>query len=162
MATNFSLPPPTALDIHDSQASAKWKKFKLAWTNYAMATELDKKPEAVRVATLLTVIREEACDVFSTFTDWAEEGDVTRIEPVLMKFQQYPCKNVPFERYHFNRRTQEPEEAYDQYRTALRKLAEGCEFQTITPGKIHWNRLIFGIKDEKCESGCSVSQISLW
>ena len=71
MATNFSLLPPTALDIHDSQASAKWKKFKLAWTNYAMDTELHEKPEAVRVATLLVVIGEEACDVFSTFTDWA-------------------------------------------------------------------------------------------
>ena len=68
-----------------------------------------------------------------------------------MKFQQYcqPCRNVPFERFHFNRRTQEPEEAYDQYCTALRKLAEGCEFQTITPGKILRNRLIFGIKDDK-------------
>ena len=117
-----------------------------------MATELDKKPEAVRVATLLTVIGEEARDVFSTFTDWAEEGDVTRIEPVLMKFQQYcqPCKNVPFERYRFNRRTQEPGEAYDQYCTALRNLAEGCEFQTITPGEILRDRFkIFGIKNDK-------------
>ena len=106
MATNVSLQPPTALDIHDSQASAKWKKFKLAWKNYAI---------------------------------------------VLMKFQQYcqPCKNVPFERYRFNGRTQEPGEAHDQYRTALRKLAEGCEFQTITPGEILRDRLIFGIKDDK-------------
>ena len=152
MATNFSLPPPTALDIHDSQASAKWKKFKLAWTNYVCnGYRTEKKPEAVWVANLLMVIGEEARDVFSTFTDWAEEGDVTRIEPVLMKFQQYcqPCKSVPFERYRFNRRTQEPGEAYDQYRTALRKLAEGCEFQTITPGEILRDRLIFGIKDDK-------------
>ena len=79
------------------------------------------------------------------------EGDATRIEPVLMKFQQYckPCKYVPFERYRFNRRTQEPGEAYDQYRTALRKLAEGCEFLTITLGEIPRDRLIFGIKDDK-------------
>ena len=35
--------------------------------------------------------------------------------------------------------------------TALRKLAEGCEFQTITPGKILRNRLIFGIKDDKVQ-----------
>ena len=68
-----------------------------------------------------------------------------------MKFQQYcqPCKNVPFERYRFNRRTQEPGETYDQYRTALRKLAEGCEFQTITLGEILRDRFIFGIKDDK-------------
>ena len=150
MATYFSLPPPTALDIHDSQASAKWKKFKLVWTNYAMATELDKKPKAVRVATLLTVIEEAARDVFSTFTDWVEEGGVTRIEPVLMKFQQYcqSCKNVAFERYRFNGKTQEPGEAYDQYRTALRKLAGGCEFQTISPGEILRDRLIFGLPGE--------------
>ena len=130
---------------------AKWKKFKLSWTNYAMATELDKKPEAVRVATLLTVIGEEARDVLSTFTDWAEEVDGTRIKPVLMKFQQYcqPCKNVPFERNRFNGRTQEPGEAYDQYRTALRKLAGGCELQTLNPGEILRDRLIFGIKEDK-------------
>lgn len=73
----------TALDIHDIQASEK-----LAWMNYAIATELDKKSEAVQLATPLTVIGEEARDVFSTFTDWAEEGDVAKIEPVLMKFSQ--------------------------------------------------------------------------
>ena len=49
------------------------EEVQIGLTNYAMATELDKKPEAVRLATQLTVIGEEAGDVFSTFTDWAEE-----------------------------------------------------------------------------------------
>ena len=64
--------------------------------NSAMATELDKKSEAVQVATLLTVIGKEAHDVFSTFTDLAEEADASRIDPVLKKFSQYclPCKNA--------------------------------------------------------------------
>ena len=51
-----------------------------------MATELDKKSEAIQVTMLLTVIGEEACDVILMFTDWAEEGDAARIELVLMKF----------------------------------------------------------------------------
>ena len=42
---------------------------------------------------------------------------------------------------------QETGETYDQYRTALRKLAEGCEFQTITPEEILRDRLVFGIRD---------------
>ena len=69
----------------------------------------------------------------------------------LKKFEEYcqPCKNVPFERYCFNRQVQEPGETYDQYRTALLKLAEGCEFQTITPDEILRDRLVFGIKDNK-------------
>ena len=86
MATGYTLPPPTALEIHDPQAADKWKKFKRAWTNYSLATELTVKTEAIQVATLLTVRGEEAREVFSTFNDWARAGDETKIEPVLQKF----------------------------------------------------------------------------
>ena len=65
-AVNYTLPPPSALEIHDARAAEKWKKFKQAWDNYALATELTTKSEAVQVATLLTAIVEEACEVFST------------------------------------------------------------------------------------------------
>ena len=56
-----------------------------------MATELDKKPEAVRVATLLMVIGEEARDVFSTFIDWAERVMLPgyEIPTVLSAIQEY-------------------------------------------------------------------------
>ena len=115
MASSFALPPPAPLDIHDGNASEKWKKFLLAWRNYSLATELDKKPETVQVATLLTVIGEEARDVYSTFSDWAEAGDATKIEKVVEKFGEYcePRRNMPFARYHFNRRTQQPGESYE-------------------------------------------------
>lgn len=86
------------LEIHDPLVSEKCKKFKLAWTNYSLAIGLDAKTEAVRVATLLTVIGEEAHDVFSTFKDWAADGDQAKIEPVMQKFEDYclPRKNIPF------------------------------------------------------------------
>ena len=66
-----------------------------------------------------------------------------------MKFPQYcqPCKNVPIERYRFNSPTQEPGETYHQYDTALRKLAEGYEYQSVTPGEILCERFVFGIKE---------------
>ena len=105
----------------------------------------------MQVATLLTVIGEEAREVFSTFSGWATDGDESKIGPVLAKFEQYcqPRKHVPFERYRFNRRMQNAGETYDQYRTALRKLAENCDFQTITPDDILRDKLVFGIRDEK-------------
>ena len=82
MATgNYTLPPPPPLEIHDSQAAERWKKFKRAWTSYSLATELNKKSEEVQVATLLTVIGEEAREVFSTFSGWAAEGDDAKITP---------------------------------------------------------------------------------
>ena len=44
---------------------------------------------------------------------------------------------------------QEPGETYDQYRTALRKLADSCNFEEITPEEILRDRLVFGIRDNK-------------
>ena len=128
------------------------EKFKRVWDNYSLATELNKKAETIQVATLLTVIGEEARKVFATFT-WTTADDRGKIAPVLQKFEEYcqPCKNVPFERYCFNRRVQEPGETYDQYRTALLllKLAAGCEFDKITADEILRDRLVFGIKDNR-------------
>ena len=62
---------------------------------------------------------------------------------MLEKFEAYckPCINIPFERYRFNHRVQEPGKTYDQYRIALRQLAEGCDFATITPDEILRNHL---------------------
>ena len=86
MATSYTLLPLPVLDIHDSQVAGKWKKFKLAWTNYSLATELIKKTEAVQVAMLLTVTGKETRNVFLTFTNWATEGDNAKIEPVMRKY----------------------------------------------------------------------------
>ena len=147
---NYTLPPQIALKIHDLQAAKKWKKFKRAWANYSLSTEQNKKEETIQVATLLTVIGEEAREVFATFA-LTTADDSVKMAPVLKKFEEYyqPCKNVPFERYRLNRQVQQPGETYDQYCTALLKLAAGCEFDIITLNEIFRDRLVFGIKDNR-------------
>ena len=85
----FALPPPPPLDIHDSNAAEKWKEFEQAWKNYSIAMTLRQEPEAVQVATLLTVVAAEARKVFATFTDWASDTDQNKIQPVLQKFAAY-------------------------------------------------------------------------
>ena len=82
MATGYALPLPVPLEIHDNNTSEKWKRFVLAWRNYGLATELTKKSEAVQVAKLLVVIREETREVYSTFSGWENDGDQNKIEPV--------------------------------------------------------------------------------
>ena len=86
--SNCMLPPPAALEIHDAQAAEKWKRFKLAWSNYSLATALNEKNEAVQVATLLTVIGEEAREVFSTFSGWAIDGDESKTTFTRRRFRQ--------------------------------------------------------------------------
>ena len=49
------MPTPSVREIDDLNASYKWKKFLLAWKNYNLNTELNKKAERVHVATLSTV-----------------------------------------------------------------------------------------------------------
>ena len=148
MAAGYVLPPPPPLEIYDANVSDKWKKFYHAWSRYVIATELNTKAEAVQVPTLLTVIGEEAHEVFATFR-WDE--DQAKIGEVVDKFKAY-CqqqKNIPFERYRFNLQSQEPGESYDQYRMALCLLPESCEFNSITPDEILRDRLVFGIRDDK-------------
>ena len=153
MASGYNLPAPQALDLQEANVAEKWKKFQIAWDNYSLATELGKKEQKVQVTTLLTIIGEEARDLFSTFTSvtWADKGDKSKSKPVLGKFSAscQPRKSIPLELFKFNQRRQHPGKSYDQYRTALRKLAEGCEFNGITPDELLRDRIGFGIGDSK-------------
>ena len=98
----FALPPPPPLDIHDSNAAEKWKEFEQAWKNYSIAMKLHQEPEAIQVATLLSVVGAEVWKVFAMFTDWASDTNQNKIQPVLQEFNAaycQPLQNVPFERY---------------------------------------------------------------
>ena len=150
MAATNGLPPPPILDIHHANAAEKWKKFELAWKNYSRALKLHKEDEDVQVGTLLTVIGPEAQEVYTTF-EWNNDDDKEKIKPVLDQFKNYcePRKNVPFERYCFYQRSQNIDETYDQYKTALKKLAEGCDFASITPDEVLRDRLVFGVRNNK-------------
>ena len=53
-----------------------------------------------------------------------------------------PRLNLPFERYKFYRRQQQDGESLDQYATALRQLADRCDFTNITPDGISLTKVI--------------------
>ena len=148
MAHAALLPAPEQLDIHNAIAAELWKEWEGAWKHYARATGLSTKEEAVQVSTLLTVIGPQARRVFSTF-QWNDPQDEEKIGTVLAKFAAYcrPRKNVPFERYRFYKREQQTGESLDQYATALRQLANHCDFENITPDEILRDRILFGITD---------------
>ena len=105
----------------------------------------------MQVATLLTVVDENACEVYSTFTNYNAEGNETKLELVQAKFRQYcyPRRNVPLNHYCFNHRQQEAGETYEQYCMALHKMAQECEFGTIMLDEILRGQLVFGVRDDK-------------
>ena len=106
---------------------------------------------------MLTVIGEDARNVYRTF-EWNDAEDAQKIEPVavLKKLSEYcePRRNIPFERYRFIRRVQEPEETYEQYRTELRKIAESCNFEAKRQIKFHVIVCYLTIATTRSESAC--------
>ena len=147
MASPLGLPPPEPLKILDGNTSLKWKKFKQKWTNYEIATGVSEKEDATRVATFLTVIGEEAVDVYNTF-NWATEGDILKTARVLEKFDAFcnPRKNTIYERYVFFSRNQENGESIDHYVTVLKTMSDTCEFGELRESLIR-DRVVFGIQD---------------
>jgi len=76
------IPPPKELNLSaDSSPAASWKKFRIAWNNYELATGLMGKPNEVRLATFLSVIGEEGMDKYQSF--YVENDEERTIEMVL-------------------------------------------------------------------------------
>ena len=68
MAMHLGLPPPEPLDLNSGNVSESWKKFKQKYTYYEIATGIHTKESETSVATLLTIIGNDAIDVFNTLT----------------------------------------------------------------------------------------------
>ena len=66
MAMNQGLPPRQSLELNSGNISTNWKKFKQRYLNYEIATGINEKNNATRVATFLTVVGNEALDVYDT------------------------------------------------------------------------------------------------
>ena len=139
---------PLALDLRHNKTKA-WSLFKQKWTNFEIATGLKEKEEDTRLATLLSIIGDEALEAYNGF-QWDTDADKLKIEKVLDNFEKYcnPKRNVPFERYVFNSRFQKSGETIDEYVNQLRLLAESCEFGSLKDSLIR-DMVIFGCNDER-------------
>ena len=104
-----------------------------------------RKEDPIRVATFLTVISDEAPDVYNALT-WDSDKNKVKMDKVLEHFEQYcePCKNTIYESYLFFPRRQESGEPIDKYATVLRNMADSCELQHLKDSlicdRIVWNR----------------------
>ena len=124
MAFLHSLPAPHSLESNDSNVAEKWSEWKEMWEYYSVASKVNKEEGDVQVAALLTAIGPEARKVFKTWNLSATQKK--DIKGVVERFDNYcnPRKNVPFERYRFNSRQEEPGETFDRYVTSLHQIAD--------------------------------------
>ena len=116
-------------------------------------TEINKK-KAVKDLTVAEVVitRVLAMEAIYKGLKSLGLGKLLRSYPTLIAPKIFPSIEeavIHVDQKKKNRHVQEPGETYDQYRTALRKLAEGCNLEAINPEEILRDCLLFGIRDNK-------------
>jgi len=120
---NVSLPPK--LEIHSGNLSKEWKQWQQAWDAYEEVTDLRNRTDTnrLRVATFITCIGREALKV---------HNGLPFVRSRVMAGNHCVGKtNVTYERGKFNNRSQEQTETIDAYVSALRALAETCDFVAV-------------------------------
>ena len=135
--SNF--PVPSAM-VCKGDLTSNWEFFKQQWQDYEVATGLDQKGQAIRVATFRSVMGKDCLQIFLNLNFGDEEITITSS---LSALEDYflPKRNVVYERYVFNSCIQTPEETVDGYVNRLRKLASSCLFGTLTEEMIR-DRLV--------------------
>ena len=142
------LKPPQPLET-DGNLATNWKRFKRTWDNYAIVARLERFDEKFKTAMFLSVIGEDALEMFDGM-DFKPETDRRILSKVVEKFEEFCIgeTNETYERFIFNRRDQEENESIDQYVTVLRKLAQTCNFCSCLHDSLIRDRLVLGIRDE--------------
>lgn len=91
----------------EGNLATNWKKFRRGWENYAIVSQLDKVDERFNTALFLSVIGEDAMEVFEGMHFTASDN---RYEPetVVKKFEMVFIgeTNETYERFVFNNRNQ--------------------------------------------------------
>ena len=146
-----NIPLPAKLDT-SGNLSNNWKRFRRNWENYELATRLKDpmQPEEnkqLRAATLLTCIGSDALDIFDS-PDFDSDEQRKDIDYVIEKLEKHCIgkTNETYERYVFNQRIQEPNESVNSFVTALKTLAQTCNFGSLEESLIR-DKIVIGIRD---------------
>ncbi|XP_041842184.1 uncharacterized protein LOC121640472 [Melanotaenia boesemani] len=140
-----TLRPPDGLKLVGN-VDGNWRSFKQQFELYLAAVGLESKPDARKIALLLTVAGPQ---VFNTF-EFDRPGDKQVYEKVMEKFDAHcsPQKSTVYERYVFRSRVQHPEEAFDVFVTDLRLKAQFCEFGQLKDSMIR-DQIVYGVNDKR-------------
>lgn len=131
-STMMELKPPEHLKL-SGNVDSNCRTFQQQFRLYMDAMGLDLKPDARKVALLLTVAGPQAIEVYNTFV-YEEGEDRSKLDTVLVKFEAHcsPKKNETYERYVFRSRLQQPGESFDNFVTDLKIKAQSCNFGALS------------------------------
>ena len=141
---SLCLDPPRSFNF---KYPDEWPRWKRRFEQFRLASGLTSESEERQVSTLLYCMGEAVEDTLSSTN--ISSKDRKKYESVMTKFDTFfnVRKNVIFERAHFNRRRQGPNESIEQFITSLYQLAETCEYGGLKVQLIR-DRIVVGIRDQ--------------
>lgn len=141
-----NFPLPHAMKCH-GDVIGNWDFFKQQWSDWEIATGLDKREELVCLVTLRSAMGRECLQIFFNLN--LTEEDKKKVGKCLEGLENYfkPSRNVVHERYIFNTCVQQSEESVQSYVTRLRKLAASCKYGELTD-EFTRDRFVIGLKDK--------------
>ena len=162
-----ALRKPAPLSFEGNVAE-NWRTFESEFDIFVEAAYSDKN-DRTRTFILLNLAGKDAIEKAKTFTYAAEvrneDGDIIQaaesqesVAVLKAKFRELcnPLTNVIIERHKFNTRFQEASEPVQNFITALKILADTCEFWTLKDSLIR-NRIVCGL----CKSSCLKKETGL-
>ena len=112
---------------------------------------MDKKDDAIRVATLLSVMGKECFQIYQNLD--ISDANRKKVGEILNALGKHfePKTNIIYERYVFNTADQQPHEGVDNYVARLKTLSNSCEFGTLQNDLMR-DRIVLGTKDHGARS----------
>ena len=167
-----SFKPPKELEV-TGNLSSNWKRFKDEFEIFLVAAGLDDKPARRKAMCFLNVVGPAGRDIYNTFT--FEAGHEHRLTEIYRKFHDHcnPVNTETVDRLALKGRVQQQGESITQYVTALRTLADKCNFGDLKDSMIR-DQIMFGVLDselqddlfkeqdltlEKCLNLCNASEV---
>ena len=148
----YSVRPP-ALDLSDCLSLPKtWRMFKQRWNAYAAISGLTNMPEEYQVGMFVSAASDETLVIIKAlpYGTSAERQKPSKVIELLEEF----ClagENVLFERHTFYKRSQGEDEPIENFITAIRTLAQTCNFtqdRKDSSDQMVRDRLLCGICDD--------------
>lgn len=148
------LQPPGELEFSRPETWPRWLK---RFERYLSVSDATCRGDKKKIDMLCYLMGERAEEILSQVMP--DLNATTLYEAIKIKFNGYfaPKKNVVFERFKFNSRTQQTDESVDSFVTALYTLAETCEFGELKEDLIR-DRLVIGIRDSRTDAAHSGSK----
>ncbi len=137
--------PPEHLSLSGNPAE-NWRRWRQRFELFVTAKEADQKPDATKIAMLLSAVGPEALERYNHF-GWQKDEDKKVYKNVVEKFESEfaGVKRQVFSRFQFWDHQRGEGQPFDDFLLQLRSLALSCEF--LESDNMLRDKIIFSTTD---------------